>query len=168
MSNRKGDTQEIYEKRRMQDGKQAKEKIPMKPESRSKLFACLAYIPFVWIVSYFAERKNEFVRFHVKQGMKLTLLTLVVGAVAENLNAFFSWIFSYSVPTPTPEDLSHVTTGVNSVGQTLCIIVAFVATIILVSYALYGVIAAARGKMAELPLLGKQKREKDENQDQQS
>ena len=44
----------------------------------------------------------------------------------------------------------------------------FVATIILVSYALYGVIAAARGKMAELPLLGKQKREKDENQDQQS
>ena len=159
MSNRKVDTQEIYEKRRMQDGKQAKEKIPMKPESRSKLFACLAYIPFVWIVSYFAERK---------QGMKLTLLTLVVGAVAWALNAFFSWIFSYSVPTPTPEDLSHVTTGVNSVGQTLCIIVAFVATIILVSYALYGVIAAARGKMAELPLLGKQKREKDENQDQQS
>ena len=161
MSNRKVDTQEIYEKRRMQDGKQAKEKIPMKPESRSKLFACLAYIPFVWIVSYFAERKNEFVRFHIKQGMKLTLLTLVVGAVAWALNAFFSWIFSYSVPTPTPEDLSHVTTGVNSVGQTLC-------TIILVSYALYGVIAAARGKMAELPLLGKQKREKDENQDQQS
>ena len=100
--------------------------------------------------------------------MKLTLLTLVVGAVAWALNAFFSWIFSYSVPTPTPEDLSHVTTGVNSVGQTLCIIVAFVATIILVSYALYGVIAAARGKMADLPLLGKQKREKDENQDQQS
>ena len=64
--------------------------------------------------------------------------------------------------------MSHVTTGVNSVGQTLCIIVAFVATIILVSYALYGVIAAARGKMADLPLLGKQKREKDENQDQQS
>ena len=117
MSNRKVDTQEIYEKRRMQDGKQAKEKIPMKPESRSKLFACLAYIPFVWIVSYFAERKNEFVRFHVKQGMKLTLLTLVVGAVAWALNAFFSWIFSYSVPTPTPEDLSHVTTGVNSVGH---------------------------------------------------
>ena len=41
MSNRKVDTQEIYEKRRMQDGKQAKEKIPMKPESRSKFFACL-------------------------------------------------------------------------------------------------------------------------------
>ncbi|MFQ9793437.1 MAG: hypothetical protein ACLRX7_09655 [Acutalibacteraceae bacterium] len=113
------DTQEIYEKRRMQDGKQAKEKIPMKPESRSKLFACLAYIPFVWIVSYFAERKNEFVRFHVKQGMKLTLLTLVVGAVAWALNAFFSWIFSYSVPTPTPEDLSHVTTGVNSGTNTM-------------------------------------------------
>ena len=36
----------------------------------------------------------------------------------------------------------------------------FIATIVLVSYALYGVIAAARGKMAELPLLGKQKREK--------
>ena len=47
MSGRKENTQEIYEKRRMQDGKQAKEKIPMKPESRSKLFACLAYIPFV-------------------------------------------------------------------------------------------------------------------------
>ena len=57
MSNRKVDTQEIYEKRRMQDGKQAKEKIPMKPESRSKLFACLAYIPFVWIVSYFQNEK---------------------------------------------------------------------------------------------------------------
>lgn len=168
MSHRKEDTQEIYEKRRMQDGKQAKEKIPMKPASRSKLYACLAYIPFVWIVSYFAERKNEFVRFHVKQGMKLTLLTLVTGSVAWALNAFFSWIFSYSVPTPTTEDLTHMTTGVNSVGQTLCIIVAFIATIILVSYALYGVIAAARGKMADLPLLGKQKREKEEKQDKQS
>ena len=61
MSDRKGDTQEIYEKRRMQDGKQAKEKIPMKPESRSKLFACLAYIPFVWIVSYFAEKMSLYV-----------------------------------------------------------------------------------------------------------
>ena len=89
MSGRKEDTQEIYEKRRMQDGKQAKEKIPMKPESRSKLFACLAYIPFVWIVSYFAERKNEFVRFHVKQGMKLTLLTLVVGAVCLGIKCIF-------------------------------------------------------------------------------
>ncbi len=168
MRDRKKNTQEIDEKRRIKDGKQAKEKISMKPEKRSKLFACLAYIPFVWIVSYFAERKNQFVRFHVKQGMKLTLLTLVVGAVAWALNAFFSWIFSYSVPTPTPEDLAHVTTGVNSAGQTLCIIVAFIATIVLVSYALYDVIAAARGKMAELPLLGKQKREKDENQDQQS
>lgn len=98
MSNRKVDTQEIYEKRRMQDGKQAKEKIPMKPESRSKLFACLAYIPFVWIVSYFAERKNEFVRFHVKQGMKLTLLTLVVGAVAWALNAFFPGFFLIPCP----------------------------------------------------------------------
>ncbi|MFR1214599.1 MAG: hypothetical protein ACLSCV_07710 [Acutalibacteraceae bacterium] len=48
---------------------------------------------------------------------------MVVGAVAWALNAFFL-DFSYSVPTPTPEDLSHVTTGVNSVGQTLCIIVA--------------------------------------------
>ncbi|MFQ7026461.1 MAG: hypothetical protein ACLRRA_05580 [Acutalibacteraceae bacterium] len=99
MSNRKVDTQEIYEKRRMQDGKQAKEKIPMKPESRSKLFACLAYIPFVWIVSYFAERKNEFVRFHVKQGMKLTLLTLVVGAVAWALNPFFPSFFLFRAHT---------------------------------------------------------------------
>ena len=99
------DSQEIYEKRRIQDGKQVKEKMPMKPESRSKLFACLAYIPFVWIVSYFAERKNGFVRFHVKQGMKLTLLTFVLGSAAWVLNIFFSWIFSYSVPTPTQEDL---------------------------------------------------------------
>ena len=43
MSNRKVDTQEIYEKRRMQDGKQAKEKIPMKPESRSKYL-------LVWLI----------------------------------------------------------------------------------------------------------------------
>ena len=64
--------------------------------------------------------------------------------------------------------MSNVTTVVMFVGITVFMIVAFVATIILVSYALYGVIAAARGKMAELPLLGKQKREKDENQDQQS
>ena len=35
MSGHKEDTQEIYEKRRMQGGKQAKEKIPMKPSSQS-------------------------------------------------------------------------------------------------------------------------------------
>ena len=44
MSDRKGDTQEIYGKRRMQDGKQAKEKIPMKPESRSKSYL------LVWLI----------------------------------------------------------------------------------------------------------------------
>lgn len=149
----------------IQKVKRTTQKKPMKQENRSKLFACLAYIPFVWLVSYFAERKNEFVRFHVKQGMKLTLLTLVIGSISWALNAFFSWIFSYTVPTPTPEDLAHVTTGVNSVGQTLCIIVAFVATIILVSYLLFGVIAACRGKMVDLPLLGKQKKEKTEETD---
>ena len=138
------------------------------PSGKSKRFACLAYIPLAWLVSYFAQRKNEFVRFHVKQGMKLTLLTVVVGSVAWALNAFFSWIFSYSVPTPTPEDLDRVTTGVNTVGQTLCIIVAFVATVVLVSYALYGVIAAARGKTAELPLLGKRRQAKDEKRDEPS
>lgn len=111
MSNRKVDTQEIYEKRRMQDGKQAKEKIPMKPESRSKLFACLAYIPFVWIVSYFAERKNEFVRFHIKQGMKLTLLTLVVGRCCLGFECIFFGFFLIPCPHQLPEDLSHVTTG---------------------------------------------------------
>lgn len=121
--------------------------------SRSKLFACLAYIPPVWIVSFFAERKNPFVRFHVKQGMKLTLLTLVIGSVAWVLNVFFSKIFSYAVLTPTPDDINHVTTGVNAVGQTLCTIVAFVASIILVAYAMYGIITACRSKMSELPLL---------------
>ena len=57
MSNRKVDTQEIYEKRRMQDGKQAKEKIPMKPESRSKLFACLAYIPLFGLSAILQNEK---------------------------------------------------------------------------------------------------------------
>lgn len=131
----------------------------VKQNERSKLFACIAYIPIAWIFSYFAERKNEFVRFHVRQGIKLTLLTLVIGSVAWALNAFFSWLFSYQVPTPTPENLNHVTTGVNAVGQTLCTIVAFVATIILVCYALFGVIMACRSKMVKLPLPGKQRRE---------
>ena len=98
MSNRKVDTQEIYEKRRMQDGKQAKEKIPMKPESRSKLFALSGLYSICLDCQLFCRTKNEFVRFHVKQGMKLTLLTLVVGAVAWALNAFFPGFFLIPCP----------------------------------------------------------------------
>lgn len=159
------DVKQNTEEQNIQKTKRTSQKKPMKKENRIKLFACIAYIPLVWIVSFFAERKNQFVRFHIKQGMKLTVLTVVVGAVSWALNAFFSWVFSYSVQTPTQEDLAHITTGVNSVGQTLCIIVAFVATIILVAYALFGVIAACRGKMIDLPLLGKHKQEKTEETD---
>lgn len=142
------------EEKQMQKVKKSAYQQTKRQSSRSKLFACLAYIPPMWIISFFSERKNPFVRFHVKQGIRLTLLTLVIGSVAWVLNVFFSKIFSYAVLTPTPEDINHDTTGVNAVGQTLCTIVAFVASIILVSYAMYGIAAACRSKMAQLPLLG--------------
>ena len=62
-------------------------KISMKPE---KEVICVFGLYSICLdCQLFCRTKNQFVRFHVKQGMKLTLLTLVVGAVAWALNAFF-------------------------------------------------------------------------------
>lgn len=130
------------------------------PDKKAKLYSALAYIPLVWIVSFFAQRKNMFVRFHIKQGMKLTLFAFVTSCVAWALNVLFSRLFSYSVATPTAEDAAHVTTGVNQTGQTVCLAVIFCAVILCLLYFLYGVIAASTGKTKPLPFLGTPKVEK--------
>ncbi len=140
-------------------GKAAEQTI-LPQDEKSRRYAWLAYLPFVWIFSFFARPKDAFVRFHAKQGMKLTGLICLIGAAGWALNALISWLFSYQIATPTAEDLSHVTTGVNQVGQTLCIVVAFSATVLCVAYFLFGVIHAARGKTKILPLPHRRKTEK--------
>lgn len=53
--------------------------------NNAKLFSILAYFPLLWLVGMFVEPdKNDlFVRFHVNQGIILTIFSAVVSVLAK-------------------------------------------------------------------------------------
>ena len=53
--------------------------------TNAKLFSILAYFPLLWLVGMFVEpEKNDpFVRFHVNQGIILTIAGAIISVVSE-------------------------------------------------------------------------------------
>lgn len=53
--------------------------------SNAKLFAVLAYFPLLWIVGMFVEpdKDDPFVRFHINQGIILTILYAIVSVLTK-------------------------------------------------------------------------------------
>ena len=68
--------------------------------SNSRLYSILAYIPFLWLIGIFAEPEKDdpAVRFHVNQGIVLTIASFIasaavgIAALIIGIIPIFGWI----------------------------------------------------------------------------
>jgi uncharacterized membrane protein len=92
-----------------------------------KAMGILCYIGILVLIPLFAEKNNQFVRYHVRQGFNLFLLEIAVSIVS----AIFMFVPVFG--TIVRSLLSHVT----------------------LAYAIVGIVYVAEGKAKELPFIGK-------------
>lgn len=114
-------------------------------EETAKLFSVLAYIPFLWLVGLFADRYNPKVKFHVNQGIILTIFTVIFRVVISFLQSFFTMIFTVSFSgTIIFAPLGVMINGLLSLaGWGLFI-----------AFAIIGIIHAAQDRQEPLPVIG--------------
>ncbi len=55
-----------------------------------KAIALLSYIGILFLIPFFVAKSNPFVKFHIKQGVTLFIVNLIVGAILIIIN--ISWI----------------------------------------------------------------------------
>lgn len=62
------------------------------PKNGERVYSMLAYIGVLWIAGLLAEKNNSKVRFHVNQGVLLTVVYVAVGMAASLLGTLFTAI----------------------------------------------------------------------------
>lgn len=102
-----------------------------KEKSEGVFFGILSYLSVLCLIPYFLENKNNFVKFHAKQGLNLFLLEIIVGVCASILVVLLLF-------------LSFAVVLVRDIIE--CIF--FVVSII-------GIINVVQGKARELPIVNK-------------
>ena len=101
-------------------GKKMPEDSKFCPEcgtNNSTVFKIVSYIGILWILGLFCGSKNDSkVRFHVGQGIILTIACVAAGIVAGIINLII-------VATCVEASFFGITTGVNTLGKVLLAIV---------------------------------------------
>ena len=87
------------------------------------------------------------VRFHVGQGIILSIVQVGLGIVAGILNAIIGAVFSRSV-------LGY-NFGVSTVGVVLIGLISFLTAAVCITFMVLGIVNVARGKDQYLPIIGR-------------
>jgi uncharacterized membrane protein len=112
-------------------------------EKNIKLYSILAYIGILWIVGCLVKEKNDKkLRFHVGQGMLITLLNIAVTAVNR--------IVIYNVFTNTTVVFGTAVKTVSSTGYAIASLLSLAPLVFMI----IGIVNAANNKEQELPLIG--------------
>ena len=112
-------------------------------EKNIKLYSILAYIGILWIVGCLVKEKNDKkLRFHVGQGMLITLLNIAVAAVNR--------IVIYNVFTNTTVVFGTTIKTVSSTGYAIASLLSLAPLVFMI----IGIVNAANNKEQELPLIG--------------
>lgn len=114
-------------------------------EETIKLFCILAYIPLLWLVGLIAERENPKVKFHVNQGIILTIFTVICSVAVSLLKGFISIIFTVS---------SFGTGFFTPLGALINGLLSLAAFLLFVAFAVTGILHAAQGREEPLPIIG--------------
>jgi uncharacterized membrane protein len=101
---------------------------------RGRLLAAIAYLPGLCFVGLLGMPENPFVAFHARQGFLLLAVEAVVWAAL--------WIYDASLGR------------IPVLGFLLGAVLYFVLGITLLAATVYGVVRAAAGTMARIPVLG--------------
>lgn len=98
--------------------------MPVTSRDQNKLMAVLAYIGPLVLVSYFTAKENPFVKFHIKQGLVLFAIEVII------------WLL-----------------GMTMMMYSLYMIINLV-NIVLLVLSIIGIVNAVNGKEKELPVVG--------------
>ena len=109
-----------------------------------KIYSVLSYIGILWLVGLLVKEKNdENLKFHVGQGMLITISSIVISAlnriIIYNIFTTTEYIFGTSVRVASP-------TGTAIAG---------LLNLIPLALTIFGIVKAANGKKEELPVIGK-------------
>ena len=113
----------------------------------TKVYCVLAYLGILWLVGLLADRYNPVTRFHVNQGIILTILGAVLGVVSGIWHAIFNAIFGVW--------FWDEWVGLLWPGRIINSVFSSVVGIILLVYLIIGISNAVRGLQKPLPVIGK-------------
>ncbi len=121
--------------------------IDPKDAEANKVFAILAYIGILVLVTIFGAPKNsKFARFHANQGLVLL--------IAEAVYGIFSGIISGIIRAIVP-DYQFVFGGAGAAVYGIVSVLLSLISIVFLVFAIIGIVNAATGKAKELPIIGK-------------
>ena len=115
---------------------QSSQTSPSSPGT-SKVLSIISYISILWLISYIVNRNqgmNREVDFHVKQGMRLSILSIV------------AWIAMMVIEA--------VTGLFGFIGIGIYQAIRFIKNLVLFGLMVYGIINAATGQQKRLPIIG--------------
>ena len=102
-----------------------------KEKSEGMFFGILSYISVLCLIPYLLEDKNNFVKFHAKQGLNLFLLEVIVG-VSASILVFLLLFLGFAI-----------------------VLVRNIIECIFLVVSIMGIIDVATGKARELPIVNK-------------
>lgn len=119
-------------------------RAPSSPET-VRLYNILSYFSFLWIVGLIADHHNPKVRFHVNQGILLSILELVLGIAVGIVSSLLTSIFSVGFgPMLVFSQLGATVVGLLKLAQ-----FGIIAALIII-----GVMHAVQDKEEPLPVIG--------------
>ena len=122
-----------------------KVKKPYQPDN-VKLFSILAYIGVLWIPGLFSEQRYDpHVRFHLNQGILLTIFSVALGIVVAIISAIINAIFISVGALWSMWWFAALITGVLS----------FIGWAAPIALMVFGIIHAVKGKDTPMPVIGK-------------
>lgn len=115
------------------------------PVDNTKPFSVLSYIGILWLVGLLADPSNPKVRFHVNQGIILSIFEVAIGVALSIVKSIISIIFihAFSATLVLPQ-LGLLVNGILSLSFT-CVCLAYI---------IIGILHAAQGREEPLPIIG--------------
>ncbi|MCM1371172.1 MAG: zinc-ribbon domain-containing protein [Clostridium sp.] len=113
-----------------------------------KTFNIISYIGILWIIGIFCgSKKNSHVRFHVGQGILVSILGVALGIVSSILTAIIyatcqQRLFGYTIG------------GLSGIGYFLLVLVNLATIGITAFYMVIGIMNAVKGQDKKLPIIG--------------
>lgn len=115
------------------------------PHTDTRVFCILSYIGILWLAGLFAGRDDPKVRYHVNQGIILSIFEFAFSFLVFILKAFNSFVFIR---------LLSVTVILPQLGAVLNGILSFVLWSVTAVYIIIGIVHAAQDRQEPLPVIG--------------
>ncbi len=122
-------------------------------KGNEKLFAILSYIGILWLIGLLVnpEKTDSKVRFHVGQGIILSIADVAIGIASGILNAIIGGIFKTEV---TFLGYGTGVYTVSAIGTVLTTLVSLAGAAIVIFFIVKGILNVVQNKQEPLPIIG--------------